>query len=74
MLTRKVSYLNDSVKLGSSCHIILGAEAAAGLSHQPLNFIRLCKLTLGFFLFFVAGVGLQLEDCKARHYIKHLQS
>ena len=29
LLTRYGSYFNDGVKLGSSCHIILAAEAAA---------------------------------------------
>ena len=74
MLTRQVSYLNDSVKLGSSCHIILAVEAAASLSHQPLNFIWLCQLTLGFLLLFVAGIGLQLEHRKTKHYIAYLSS
>lgn len=61
MLTRQGSYLNYGVKLGNSSHIILDVEAAACLSHQPLNFIWLSQMTLGFSLFFVTGVGLQLE-------------
>lgn len=62
MLTRYVcSYLNDGVELGSSGPIILAVEAAARLSHQTLNLIRLHQLTLGFLLLFVAGVGFQLE-------------